>query len=277
MKKHHNIIINDVNEIKKIIYNVNIVIAFNRQFALNQKRKTRHLKKQLIDVIDKNFFEYFYIRWIINSNLIFEQTINENFRIFIQYLNVSINAMFFNSNNTIKTLIQILFRESRVRIRYILNHTIFDIYIIYDVWNFSNRLNMLIVVIYFVNEKMQQKILLFFLSKFQIFYTKKNMIQIVLNTFDVYEIRNNLSYFVMNNAKNNDIMMKIISKVLLTKHDIEYDVVEHRLRCIDHIINLIVQTYLFDKHFNVEYRIIINVFVTKKLNDEFQQYRKFEF
>ena len=103
------------------------------------------------------------------------------------------------------------------------------------------------------------------------------MIQIVLNTFDVYEIRNNLSYFVMNNAKNNDIMMKIVSKILLTKYDIEYDVVEHRLRCIDHIINLIVQTYLFDKHFNVEYRIIIDVFVAKKLNDEFQQYRKLEF
>ena len=46
---------------------------------------------------------------------------------------------------------------------------------------------------------------------------------------------------------------------------------------MNHIINLTMQTYLFDKHSDVEYRIMINIFFAKKLNDEFQTYRKLKF
>ena len=81
----------------------------------------------------------------------------------------------------------------------------------------------------------------------------------------------------MNNAKNNDIMLKTISNIFRKQHDIDYDFVKYRLRCFDHIINLIVQIYLFEKHFNVEYRIVVNIRLIKKLNDELQMYRKFEF
>ena len=52
---------------------------------------------------------------------------------------------------------------------------------------------------------------------------------------------------------------------------------KHRLRCFDHIINLVVQVYLFEKHSDVEYRIVVNIRKIKKLNDELQMYRKFEF
>ena len=72
---------------------------------------------------------------------------------------------------------------------------------------------MLIMIFHFVNKNMQQQILFFFLKKIIEFHTKKNIIQIVLCTFDNYAIRNNLNYFVMNNAKNNNIMLKIISRV----------------------------------------------------------------
>ena len=178
--------------------------------------------------------------------------------------------------NTIKKRDVKLFKKDQKRIEMMLRQSIFDIHITCDVWSFSNHLNLLIVVSHFVNENMQQQIILLALKKLQKTHFDENMIQIVFATLNDYEIRNKLNYFVMNNAKNNDIMMKIISKIFRLQHDIDYDSIEHRLRCLSHIINLVVQTYLFDKHFDVEYRIVINIRQTRELNVELQKYRKFE-
>lgn len=79
------------------------------------------------------------------------------------------------------------------------------------------------------------------------------MAQIVLKTLDDYEIRNSLGYFVIDNAENNDTMLKHISTEFWSHHSIDYDPLEHRLRCIGHIINLAVQVFLFGKHPDVEH------------------------
>ena len=49
----------------------------------------------------------------------------------------------------------------------------------------------------------------------------------------------NLSYFVLNNATNNDTTL-----IELTK-SIDFDPLERRLRCIGYILNLIAEQYLF--------------------------------
>ena len=133
---------------------------------------------------------------------------------------------------------------------------------------------MLIIVSHFINENIQQETLLLALKKLQEAHIDENMTVIVLQTLNEYEIRDKLDYFVMNNAKNNDTMMKTISRTLQKQHDIDYDSTKHRLRCINHIINLTIQAYLFDKHSDVEYRIVVNIRQTRELNVELQEYRK---
>lgn len=56
----------------------------------------------------------------------------------------------------------------------------------------------------------------------------------------------------MNNVTNNDIMIKIIARNFYKINDVRYDLIKHCLRYINHIINLFVQTFLFNKHFNIE-------------------------
>ena len=262
---------------KKTIYKIKIEKIFNRQFELEKQRKNRQLHEFQTQTIDKKMLEFLYLRWVIIVNFFFDQTVNDDFRVFLHYINVFVNSMFSRFDNTIKKRDVEFFKKNQKRIEIMLRQSIFDIHITCDVWNFSNHLNLLIVVFHFVNENMQQQIILLALKKLQKIHFDENMIQIVFATLNDYEIRNKLNYFVMNNAKNNDIMMKIISKTLRLQHDIDYDSIEHRLRCLNYIINLIVQAYFFDKHFDVEYRIIINIRQAKKLNVELQKYRKLEF
>ena len=96
---------------------------------------------------------------------------------------------------------------------------------------------MLIVVVHFI-ENMQQQILFFALKKIKKQHFDENMNHIVFQIFDEYEIRNNLNYFVKNNLNSNDIMFKHIFDIFRKQHDIDYDFVEHRLRYLNHIINL---------------------------------------
>ena len=60
------------------------------------------------------------------------------------------------------------------------------------------------------------------------------------------------------------------------RQSIDYDLIEYRFRYIDHVINLLVQLYLFDKYFDVEYYIIIDISQGRKLDNNFQIYRKLD-
>jgi hypothetical protein len=49
----------------------------------------------------------------------------------------------------------------------------------------------------------------------------------------------------MDNAGNNDTMLKAVSRILREDHSIKYDHRLHRIRCQGHIINLAVHSVLF--------------------------------
>ena len=88
-----------------------------------------------------------------------------------------------------------------------------------------------------------------------------------------YNIRNNLNYFVMNNVENNDTILIVISNKLRAIYDIHYDSIQHRFRCMNHIINLFVKVFLLDDHFdNEKIQNVSKDFNEKKLN----KYKKFE-
>ena len=62
-----------------------------------------------------------------------------------------------------------------------------------------------------------------------------------------YGITSKLGYIVADNAGINDTMMEHLSEYL-TNDGIDYDPVQHRLRCNGHVINLSVMAFFFGKH-----------------------------
>lgn len=83
-------------------------------------------------------------------------------------------------------------------------------------------------------------------------HSGEKMAIIILNVFSTYAIRNKLGYFAMDNATNNDTMVEAIARNFHEINDVRYDPIEHRLHCIDHIINLSIEAFLFDKHPDIE-------------------------
>jgi hypothetical protein len=87
-------------------------------------------------------------------------------------------------------------------------------------------------------EKYQLKTVLLGIQEIYDRHTGANIGAIFIALFEQLNISNKLGYSVTDNAQNNDTILK-------TKQ-IHYDTSSHRLRCIGHIINLVVKILLFD-------------------------------
>jgi len=75
-----------------------------------------------------------------------------------------------------------------------------------------------------------------------------NIAEEILITLDLYEIVNKLGYFMLDNVTSNDTAVDCIIKELRHRN-VSYMIFNKKakLRCTDHIINLIVKSLLFEK------------------------------
>ena len=68
------------------------------------------------DLIDKEMLEYLYMKWTIVHDIAFFLVEYQDFRVFLEYINLAANELFSRSHNTIKTRAVALFKESKQRI-----------------------------------------------------------------------------------------------------------------------------------------------------------------
>jgi hypothetical protein len=73
----------------------------------------------------------------------------------------------------------------------------------------------------------------------------ENLALSVYKVLDDYQIKSKVSFFIMDNASNNDTFIKSLSALLL-EDSISYNSVFYCLHCNEHIINLSVQAFLFN-------------------------------
>ena len=59
-----------------------------------------------------------------------------------------------------------------------------------------------------------------------------------------YNLTKKVGYFTLDNAQNNDSALTCLASHL-REVGVSFDVKEHRLRCIGHIINLVVKAFLY--------------------------------
>ena len=111
-------------------------------------------------------------------------------------------------------------------------------------WTSLNHLGILAVVAHFTSEKSQLLTVTLALVELQGKHSGPNQAQVINEIIDDFQFRNKLGYFVMDNAESNDTLIESIARSQEI-HGICYDPYHRRLRCNGHIINLIVQAFLF--------------------------------
>ena len=77
-------------------------------------------------------------------------------------------------------------------------------------------------------------------------HIEENIAVIIYDMTKEYHIVEKLRYFMMNNAINNDKTLKSLNSQIQIDEGVEFDSIETRLQCFEHIMNLIMKNLLYE-------------------------------
>lgn len=215
---------------------------FTHEFKIEEEAQRR--EEMLSHGLHKATLEYLYLHWTVTQNIAFNQVTHRHFRSFLEYVNPVANRLLPDSSDTIRQHASKLFQEGKQRLRHILASAISDIHITCDMWTLPNHLGLLAIIAHFTSEKLELTIVTLGLIEMEGEHSGSNQASVVLQVLDDYGIRAKLGYFIMDNVNSNDQLVAHVASAL-NQDGVKYNAEERRLRCNGHIINLVVQAFLF--------------------------------
>ena len=152
-----------------------------------------------------------------------------------------IEAILPTSHTTIKEWVLDAFQSRKIQIKDKISRARSKVNLSLDGWRAGNRDEYIAICSHFIDDDFK---LIHCLLGFRKVYGAKSgqhIAEIAADVINDYEVGQNLGAFMMDNAGDNDTMLK----ELATRFDI--NVSHSRLRCLGHIINLVVKALLFGK------------------------------
>lgn len=178
---------------------------------------------------------------IIENDLSFALIEATRFRKLLVSGRSDIQAILPASHNTIKDWVLDSFKSRKIQIKHKISLARSKINLSLDGWKAPNRDDYIAICAHFVDD--EYKLVHCLIGFRSVFGAKSGQAtgEITAGVINDYEIGQNLGAFMMDNAKDNDTALK----ELATRFDIDIDF--SRLRCLGHVINLVVKALLFGK------------------------------
>ena len=190
------------------------------------------------------------IEWMTSEHISYRQIHVESFRAFVASCSLAAETLLPKSSNTIREWIIDEFIQQRDWLRdHVLPSSKSSIHLSFDGWTASNNTAYLDVVGHFMGVDNVKTVLLG-IRRITGSHTGENLACHLIKLIDDYRIKDNLGYFMLDNADNMDTTVKH----LLISTNPQLEPKERRLRCVGHIINLIAKAFLFGaeaKHYEV--------------------------
>jgi hypothetical protein len=195
--------------------------------------------------LDPQILQELYVNWITSCGVSLRMVERDEFRVLLQYLNPETNVWLPSSHNTVSSWVIEQYEAKKKQIRQNLQSAKSKIHFTVDLWTSPNYLAILGVIGHYISEtgELQQAVL--GLLELDGLYSGVNMASSVLGVIKDYGIASKVGYFMMDNAESNDTMIQAISEELTEQYMLNWDPIQHRLRCNGHIINLTAYAFLF--------------------------------
>jgi hypothetical protein len=132
----------------------------------------------------------------------------------LRFLNLEADAALPHSHNTILTWTIRQYKSYKERIRNILHSASTKIHITVDLWSSPNSLAVMGIIAHYINEEGILDNSVLALRNVIGEHTGANQAEIIMDVLDEYGIASKLGYFVMDNATNNDTLVKKLSQCM---------------------------------------------------------------
>ena len=209
--------------------------------------KRRKLAQDTFDEkpLDAGTVESLYVKWISTDNKALRLAGCLEFRAFLTYLNANVNVYLPSSANSIGEWVLRQFDIEKERIRQRIQSARSKVHISCDLWTSPNSLPILGVVAHYISEDNILESSTLAMIELKGKHEGENIAPNVVRIIEEWGLLSKLGFFQMDNAGNNDTMLRALSRILREDHSIKYDHRLHRIRCQGHILNLAVHSFLF--------------------------------
>jgi hypothetical protein len=171
-----------------------------------------------------------------------------DFRALLQYLNPMVDTWLPASHTTIQLWSLRIFEAEKIKIQQALHSATSKIHFTVDLWTSPNTLSILGAIAHYTAENGELKQSCLALTELDGDHSGPNQAHTIMEIIEEYSIASKVGYFMMDNAENNDTMMRTLETSLnetLRDQEVPYNGKQYRLRCKGHIINLAAQSFLF--------------------------------
>ena len=205
---------------------VSLQQAFAQATANPQKRRRPNT-----ETIDQDQLESLWVRCLVSCNLSFRMIENTEFRAFLKYLNDDAEELMAKHHSTIRIWVIRQYKGLKLNtIIPILGKARSKIHISCDLWTSPNTMSILGITAQFVDESGKLRSLVLALKEINE-HARTDLAKEIYDIICEYKIENNLGYFVMDNALDNDTMIMALAFTLRRELKIVYDATHHRIRC----------------------------------------------
>ena len=187
-------------------------------------------------------FKNDFIDWVVSLDLTFRQATHRcTYDMFATYLEDS-DKLLPKSPSTVSYMVkEKWFGDAgrRLWLKEQLHLTRSKIHVSTDAWTSEEETNYLSVVAHFLDGNSKLQTALLDLPPLKGPHSGENIAGVLSTTLNFYELAPRLGFFMMDNASSNDTCIEELSR--------RYSTVNHqsRLRCVGHMLNLIVKALLF--------------------------------
>jgi hypothetical protein len=166
----------------------------------------------------------------------------DEFRELIEEIAPALTIYIKPSRNTVRQWITDRFKEKRIAIKEEFHNALSKIHFSFDLWTADNSLAILGIVTHYLTADLKNQTRLIAMRPIEGPHTGENQAQVIAEVIKDYEIKDQLRYFMTDNAGNNDTAINALCELF------GIDTKSCRLRCLGHIINLAVKAFLYGKN-----------------------------
>lgn len=207
------------------------------------------------------------VKWLISANLPFRTAEHPCLRELLEYLNPSIGIQHAHvSHQTVRAIALREFEKHKDVVAKTLQESPGQVHLAFDGWTSTNGLSIYGISAVYRDRHAQPHKLVLGLPEMCDRHTGENIAATILEIIGEYGLERKVGYFTADNASNNDTAMEAIGTAL------GFPWVERRVRCLGHIINLVVKALLFGQDHDAFERDVSDGLLTVKR--EHEQWRK---
>lgn len=246
---HSLIVVKDQSFVKKAAeQHIKNILAKQGEIGIRSRaEKDRAL---LQSVIKKEVVFEAMVQLIVMRNISFNAATWPELRGLLLSVNAEAGDVLNTSYSSIPAMITRSYEANKTLLKEKLRDATSLIHLAIDVWSSPNRKNFLAIVAQFVDQSFTLRKALLSLPWLPTSHGAEDQEDPLWRTLKEYNIKDRISYFVGDNYRSNDLLLRRLGRRL---NEVEkrspggpqFDAMQRRIRCHGHVINLAVQAFFF--------------------------------